>query len=94
MNGFILGDSLTILCQEQQPLDVMLKGMGKLNIKTGCKGYSLTALLNTKNDIQVNISRYGGDLLSKIEFQFECCEQFGKSINVSHFNLDMKLKLI
>jgi hypothetical protein len=69
-----------------------LTGTGKLNIDLGCKGYSLTALLITTNEIQVNYTRRGGDLLSKVETQFECCEQLGTSINFTHMELDMKLK--
>jgi hypothetical protein len=64
----------------------------KLNINSGCKGYSLTALLATTNEIQVNYTGKGGDLLSKVETQFECCEQLGTSINLTHIELDMKLK--
>jgi hypothetical protein len=72
-------DSITILCPEKEPTDVLLTGTGKLMIQPGCKGYSLTALLATQNDIQVNTLRNAGDLLSKIELQFECCESLGVS---------------
>jgi hypothetical protein len=72
----------------------VLRGTGKLGIQSGCKGYSLTSLLTAQNIIQVNTSRYGGDLLSKIESEFECCEQFGTSVNLSHVELDMKLRHI
>jgi hypothetical protein len=87
-------DSITILCPEKEPIDVLLTGTGKLTIQSSCKGYSLTVLLNTKNNIRVNASKYGGDLLSKVESQFECCESFGISGNLSHIELDMKLKHI
>jgi hypothetical protein len=71
------------LCPEKEPLDIVLRGTGKLGIQCGCEGYSLTAMLTTHNNIQVNTSRYGGDLLSKVESNFECCEQLGTSINLS-----------
>jgi hypothetical protein len=86
-------DSITILCPEKEPVDIVLRGTGKLSIQSECKGYSLTALLATQNNIQVNTSRHGGDFLSEVESHFECCEQFGTSINLSHTELDMKLKL-
>jgi hypothetical protein len=69
----------------------MLKGAGKVSINTGCTGYSLTTLLNTKNQVQVNTSK-PGDLLSKLDAQFECCDKLGTSVNLSHIELDMKLK--
>lgn len=52
----------------------MLRGTGKLYILYGYKGYRLTALSTTQNNIQVNASRYGGDLVSKVESHFECFE--------------------
>jgi hypothetical protein len=87
-------DSITILCPEENPTDVLLTGTGKLSIQSGCKGHSLTALLVTQNDIQVNTSRNAGDLLSKIELVFECCESLGVPKNLSHTELDMHFKHI
>jgi hypothetical protein len=87
-----VSDSITIVCQEKEPVEIKLTGTGKLNIDSGCKGYSLTALLITTNEIQVNYTGNGGDLLSKVETQFECCEQLGISINLTHIELDMKLR--
>jgi hypothetical protein len=87
-------DSVTIICLGQEPVEIKLTGAGKLNIDQGCKGYSLTALLITKDDVKGNVSNKGGDLLSKIDSQFECCEQLGTSIHLSHLELDMKLKPI
>jgi hypothetical protein len=87
-------DSITILCPEKEPIDVVLRNTGKLKIEAGCKGYSQTALLSTKNEIKVNTSRCGGDLLSKVESQFNCCEQLGISINLSNIDLDLKFKQV
>jgi hypothetical protein len=87
-----ISDGITIVCQEEEPVEIKLTGTGKLNIDSGCKGYSLTALLTTTNEIQVNYTGKGGDLLSKVETQFECCEQLGTSISFTHMELDMKLK--
>jgi hypothetical protein len=85
-------DSITILCPEKEPVDIVLRGTGKISVQSGCKGYNVRASLATQNNIQVNTSRHGGDLLSKIESHFDCCEQFGTSIYLSHIELDMKLK--
>jgi hypothetical protein len=87
-------ESITILCPEREPIDVTLTVTGKLSIQSSCKGYSLTALLTTTNDIKVNNSKHVGDLLSKVESQFECCESLGIPRNLSHVELNMKLKHI
>jgi hypothetical protein len=87
-----ISDSVTIVCQEQEPVEIKLTGIGKLNIDSGCKGYSLTALLTTTNQVQANYTGRGGDILSEVETKFECCEQLGTSINLTHIELNMKLK--
>jgi hypothetical protein len=43
------------------------------------------------DEVQVNYAGNCGDLLSKVEAQFECYEQFGTSINLSQIEIDMKL---
>jgi hypothetical protein len=85
-------DSVTIACPNKEPVEVVLRYTGKLKIQSGCKGYNKTALLSTESEIRVNTSRNGGDLLSKVDSEFECCESLGISINLSHVDLDMKFK--
>jgi hypothetical protein len=87
-----LSDSISILCPDKDPMDVTLTGTGKLTIQPNCKGYSLTALLATKDVMQVNTTKYGGDLLSKVEFQYECCESLGVPKNLSHLELELNFK--
>jgi hypothetical protein len=77
-----ISDRVTIVCRENEPVETKIRGTGKLSIESGCKG-----LL-----IRVNYTGKGGDLLSKVESQSECCEGFRTSINLSHIELDMKLK--
>jgi hypothetical protein len=89
-----LSDSMTILCPEKDPMDIVLTGTGKLMIRAGCRGYSSTALLETRREIQANTSKLGGDLLSKIETPFECCENLGIPRNLSKIELDTKFKHI
>jgi hypothetical protein len=87
-------DSVTIVCPNKEPVEVVLRYTGKLKIQSGCKGYSKTALLSTESEIRVNTSRNGGDLLSKVDSEFECCESLGISVNLSHVDLDMKFKYV
>jgi hypothetical protein len=80
------------LCPDKEPTDVTLTGTGKLKIQPKCKGYCLTALLTTRNDIQANTTKYGDDLLSKVNVKFECCESLGVSRNLSHLELELNFK--
>lgn len=85
-------NSVTIVCSHKEPVEVILSRTGKLKIQAGCKGYTKTAVLSTTSEVKVNATRTGGDLLSKVDAEFECCENFGSHINLSHIDLDMKFK--
>jgi hypothetical protein len=85
-------DSVTILCNEQDPTDVILGGVGKLHINTGCKGYTTTALLQTSLTITGNSTLKGGDLLTQIPLQYDCCEELGIKFNISNLPLELKFK--
>jgi hypothetical protein len=87
-------DSVTVLCGEKEPIDVTLKGVGKLHMNSGCKGYSSTALLQTSFTVTNNVSMKGGDLLTQIPLQIECCEDLNEKVNLSSIHLDMKFKHI
>ena len=85
-------DSVTILCNDKEPIDVVLKGVGKLSIDSGCKGYSTSAVLQTSTTVPSNSSLKGGDLLTQIPLKFDCCEEMSIKLNVSHVPLDIKSK--
>ena len=38
-------DIMTVLCHNSNPVDFRLKGVGKLQVYQGCKGYSTSTLL-------------------------------------------------
>jgi hypothetical protein len=86
------GDTVTIVCAKGEPVEVIINRTGKLTIQVGCKGYTKTTLLSTLSDIKVNASEIGGDLLSKVDAEFDCCEHLSSRINLSHTDLDMKFK--
>jgi hypothetical protein len=87
-------DSVTIVCANKEPMEIVISGTGKLTIQAGCKGYTKTALLTTLSEIKINASEKGGDLLSKVDAEFDCCDQLSSRINLSHIDLDMKFKHI
>jgi hypothetical protein len=87
-------DSVTVLCDDKEPVDVSLKGIGKLHINSGCKGYSSTALLPTSLTVTSNTSVNGGDLLTQIPLQLDCREELIGKLNFSKIHLDMKFKQV
>ena len=87
-----ISDSITILCNNNDPIDVPLKGVGKLSISSGCKGYSSSVILMTEEIKGSNSSMDGGDLLSPVNFEYDCCEELSSKLNWSAVNLDTKFK--
>jgi hypothetical protein len=72
-------DVITILCYNS-PVDVRLKGKGKLQVHSGCKGYTTSTLFygsfvgNTSMQIT-------GDFLAQIDLKYVCCEELGVKLN-------------
>ena len=46
-------DTVTTLCQNENPVDVNCKGVGKLQIYKGCKGYGATAILYSYSSFNI-----------------------------------------
>jgi hypothetical protein len=81
-------DTVTILCQNENPTDVTLKGVGKLQIQTGCKGYGATAILYRSSDVGNTSTRVKGDFLSQVTLHYDCCEELGMQISLSKLSMD------
>jgi len=82
-------DTVTILCQNENPMDATLKGAGKLQIQTGCKGYGATAILYSSSKVGNTSTRVKGDFLSQATLQYDCCEELGMQINLSKLSMDL-----
>ena len=85
-------DTVTILCQNENPVDVNFKGVGKLQIYKGCKGYGATAILYSSFNIGNTSTRVKGDFLSQVTLQYDCCEELGMKINLSKLTMDLTYK--
>jgi hypothetical protein len=82
-------DTINILCHNENPVDVSLKGVGKLQIHPGCKGYGTTAILYGNFNVGTISTRVKGGLLSQVTLQYACCEELG--MHVIHSKLTMDL---
>jgi hypothetical protein len=69
-------------------VDVTLTGVGKLAINANCKGYSKSAVLQTHSIVTVNSSTQAKDLMSGVNFEYECCEELGVKFNLSTIHLN------
>jgi hypothetical protein len=75
-------DVITILCYDHSPIDVRLKGIGKLQIHSGCTGYSTNTLLYGSSVIGNTSMQIMGDFLSQIDLKNACCEELGVKLNL------------
>ena len=85
-------DSMTVLCADRDPVDIPLKGAGKLILDPTCKGYSWAALLQPVQAIKANSSKNGNNQLIQVKLQNECCEELGSRLNLSSLNLDLNFR--
>jgi hypothetical protein len=70
---FILtSESIAIHCTDRASVDVALTGVDKLGINANCRDYSKSALLQTHSVITVNSSIQAKDLMSRLNFEYEC----------------------
>lgn len=82
-------DTITVLCKSGPPIDVSIMRVGKLSIRSGCKGYSASAILQATDTGLGNATLEGGDLLSQVPLQHECCEELGVTLNLSALTLEV-----
>ena len=85
-------DSITILCAGQDPVDIPLKGAGKLSIEPVCKGYSRAALLQPLRAGKMNTSKAREHRLIQVQLHNECCEELGTRINLSKLTLNLNFR--
>jgi len=84
-------DSLTVLCADRDPVDIPLKGTGKLILDPTCKGYSRAALLQPVRIVHANSSK-GNNQLIQVKLRNECCEELGTRINLSTLSIDLNFR--
>ena len=82
-------DIMTILCHDNNPVDVRLKGVGKLQVYPGCKGYSTSSLLYGSSIVGNTSAQITGDLVSQIDLQYACCEELGVKVNFSQLTVEV-----
>jgi len=83
---------MTILCHNNNPVDVRLKGVGKLQVYPGCKGYSTSTLLYGSSIVGNTSAQLTGDLVSQIDLHYACCEELGVKVNFSQLPVEVAYK--
>jgi hypothetical protein len=73
---------MTILCHDSSTVDGHLKGIGKLQVQSGCKGYSTITLIYGRSVVGNTSMQIAGELLSEIDLKFVFCEELGVRVNL------------
>jgi hypothetical protein len=81
-------DIMTVLCYDSNPVDVHLKGVGKLQVHPGSKRYITSTLLYGSSVVGNTSAQIMGDL-SQIDLQYVCCEELGVKVNFSQLPMGM-----
>jgi len=87
-------ESITILCTDKPPVDVMVSGIGKLGISANCKGYGKSGVFQTHSILDVSGTGYESDFMSRVRLEYDCCEEMSAKINISTIRLSNSFKHI
>ena len=79
-------DVITLLCQNGNPV---VRGVGKLQIRAGCKGYGTAAILYSLSEVGNTSARVNGDFLTQVTLLYDCSEELGMQINLSKLSMDL-----
>jgi hypothetical protein len=87
-------ESVTILCTDKPPVDVIISRVGKLGISAGCKGYGKSALFQTHSILDVSNLGYESDFMSRVQLEYDCYEELNVKFNISTIRLNNSFKQI
>jgi len=82
-------NSMTILFTGQDPVDIPLKGAGRLSVDPTCKSYSRAALPQPLRSVKADNSNAKEHRLVEVQLHNECCEELGTRANLRKLNIDL-----
>jgi len=82
-------DSMTILCADRDPVDIPLKGAGRLSVDPN---FSRATLLQPLHAAKVNNSNAKKHRLVQVQLHNECCEELGTRVNLSKLKLHLNIR--
>ena len=66
--------------------------IGKLRVKSGCKGLTTSVLLQASYMVMSNVALKDGDLLTQKTNQHDFCEEFFLKFSISQLPVGVKFK--
>jgi len=87
-------ESVTILCMEKPPVDLIVSGIDKSGISANFKGYGKSALFQTHSILDVYDRGYESDFMSRVYLEYNCCEKSYLKFNIRIIILNTSFKHI
>lgn len=75
-------------------MDIILSGIGKLGISADSKGFGKSALFQIHSILNIDNSGYETDFMSKVNLEYDCCEELNMKLNISTLSLNTSYKHI
>ena len=85
-------ESITILCEKQDPVDVVINGTGKLKLVKKCKGYGPKVLIQSQFVFNSNYSNK--DVIPPLSLSYDCCLDWNVAETVNSMKIDTHLNHI
>jgi hypothetical protein len=85
-------ESITVLCVDKHPVDVIVSGIGNLAIGADCKGFGKSALFQPHSITNMATEGFRSDFLSKVHLEYDCCEELNVKLNISTIHLNTSYK--
>jgi hypothetical protein len=79
---------------DKPPVDTIISGIGKLGIRANCKGFGKSALFQTHSTLNVDNPGYESDFMSKVNLEYDCCEELNVKFNINNTSLNTSFKHI
>jgi len=86
-------ESITIVCMDKPPVDVIVSGIGKIGISANCKGFGKSALFQTQSILHVENPGYESDFMSST-FGIQLLGELNVKFNISTTSLNTCFKHI
>jgi hypothetical protein len=77
-----------VICGNREPVELPVKGIGKLRLNSGCKVCSKSAILQTHSLLKSNYSSKSNYFVTKLYLEYDCCEDLKSKVNLSSIHLN------
>lgn len=83
-------EGLTVLCNDNTPTDVVIRGTGKLKFMGKCRGYGAQILIQSEHIIRTNVTNK--DIVPNLNMDIDCCVVNQEKRNITELTLNLPVE--